>query len=322
METLQFSVVIPVYNRPEELKDLLNSLLDQEFTAFEVIVLEDGSSILSNVVVEEFKAKLDIQYIVKENTGQGFSRNQGSELAKGEYLVFFDSDCLIPSDYFQVVNEAIKTQNIDAWGGPDKSHSSFTVLQKAIGFSMTSILSTGGIRGKKSHIGKFQPRTFNMGIRKSVFDNLGGFSKTNMGEDIELSSRIVKGGYNSVLLVDAFVYHKRRTSLSQFFKQTFYFGKGRIDNYKNSNSELKLVHFFPLVFILGLLSLPFLFVLNPYLQWIAIGLYSTYFLLTFILSTVENKSLFVGVASVITVIVQLSAYGFGFLSGLISSKNK
>ncbi|MDH5604374.1 MAG: glycosyltransferase, partial [Cyclobacteriaceae bacterium] len=202
---VKFTIIIPVYNRPSELEELLDSLTHQDYKAFEIIVIDDGSDVEVESQVKDYSRELNIRFIRKENTGQGFSRNIAAQQAHGEYLVFFDSDCLIPESYFKEVESFIGQEKIDAWGGPDRAHDSFTVLQKAISFTMTSVLTTGGIRGKKSHVGKFQPRSFNMGISKEVFLDMGGFHQTNLGEDVELSMRLLEKGCKTVLIERAFV---------------------------------------------------------------------------------------------------------------------
>jgi len=219
-----YSVVIPVYNRPEEVRELLNSLAEQTFKHFEVLIIEDGSSVKCQDVVLSFKDRLNINYFFKENSGQGFTRNYGFERAKGDYFIVFDSDCIIPNHYFKTVDDFLESNEIDSFGGPDSAHPSFNTLQKAISYSMTSPFTTGGIRGNKKHVGKFHPRSFNMGISKQVFEKTRGYKLTRMGEDIEFSIRVINSGFKTALIESAFVYHKRRTSLSQFYKQLHFFG--------------------------------------------------------------------------------------------------
>lgn len=322
MSEIKYSVIVPVYNRAEELRELLESLSKQAYPNFEVIILEDGSEKPSEKLVRNFKDSLNIQYIEKENTGQGFSRNEGAKLAQGEYLVFFDSDCIIPQNYFKIIDDFLKNNDTDAWGGPDKADKSFTILQKAISFSMTSFVTTGGIRGGKAHVGKFQPRTFNMGIKKKVFEEVGGFLKTNLGEDIELSSRLIKKGYATRLIYEAYVFHKRRSTLTEFFRQAKSFGNGRVYNFLNSNAELKLVHFFPLFFTVGIFLVPLLSIFNKPLFIVAEMMYAGYFLLILVVASIQYRNIITGFLSVITVLIQFSAYAIGFISGFISGKDK
>ncbi|MDH5381627.1 MAG: glycosyltransferase, partial [Cyclobacteriaceae bacterium] len=299
--------------RPDELNELLESLYVISDKPFEVIVVEDGSTISAKEVVEKHKSKLDILYLEKENTGQGFSRNYASEYAKGEYLVFFDSDCLIPETYFLQVVKAMNEGKLDFWGGPDASHSSFSNLQKAINYTMTSVFTTGGIRGGTNHAGTFQPRSFNMGIRKSLFDELGGFYQTNMGEDIELSTRLINKGVKPTLLEKAFVYHKRRNTLLSFLKQTYSFGKGRILTGRKNHGGIKIFHWFPSVFSVGVLITILTLFLFPFIGKLFAGCYIFYFVLLFFGSLISEKSLIVAVLSMVTGFTQLVGYGFGFL---------
>ncbi|MDZ7714594.1 MAG: glycosyltransferase [Balneolaceae bacterium] len=309
-----FSVVIPVYNRPEEIRELLESLTKQTYDHFEVLIIEDGSEEDCEAIAESFADELDIRYFYKENSGQGFSRNYGFERANGDYYVVFDSDCLIPEHYFETVSVHLSTHNIDAWGGPDKAHPSFSTLQKAISYSMTSPFTTGGIRGNKRHAGTFHPRSFNMGISKEVFEKTGGYKITRMGEDIEFSLRIIDHGFITGLIPDAYVYHKRRTSIKAFFKQLHFFGRARVNISRFFPDEVKFVHLLPSFFTLGLLvfiSLPFW---NLTLFKIGAIFLTVFALLIGTDSTFKNKNPFVGLLSILTSIIQLTAYGIGFMN--------
>src|SRR5690606_12160605 len=243
------SIIIPLYNRPQEIEELLVTLENQDYKNFELIIVEDGSKLDARPIVASFADKLNIRYFFKENGGQGFARNYAFERAKGDYFVMFDSDCLIPPNYLTIVRDYLEKNKLDAYGGPDAAHESFTPVQKAISYSMTSPFTTGGIRGNKKHIGTFHPRSFNMGISREVYEKVGGFKLTRLGEDIEYSIRIQRAGFKTGLVPDAFVYHKRRTNLMQFYKQLHFFGRARINIYKHFPSELRLVHFFPAAFV-------------------------------------------------------------------------
>ena len=305
---MRYSVIIPVYNRPDEVDELLQSLADQSFKDFEVIVVEDGSTIPCLEVAEKYKAVLDLKYYQKTNSGPGQTRNYGAERSRGEYLIILDSDCILPEGYLDAIEAELKTAPADAFGGPDRAHDSFTDIQKAINYSMTSFFTTGGIRGGKKKMDKFYPRSFNMGVRREVYQALGGFSKMRFGEDIDFSIRIFKEGYRCRLFPGAWVYHKRRTDLKKFFKQVHNSGIARINLYKKYPESLKLVHLLPAVFTLGvvilLIGTPFcLFSLLP------IVLYA---LLVCMDSTVQNRSFRIGIYSVAASFIQLIGYGTGF----------
>ena len=248
---MRYSVIIPVYNRPDEVDELLQSLTQQSFKDFEVIVVEDGSSIPCKPVTEKYQELLDVHYYDKPNSGPGQTRNYGVERSKGEYLIILDSDCILPEGYFLAVEEELQHEAADAFGGPDRAHESFTNIQKAINYSMTSFFTTGGIRGGKKKMDKFYPRSFNMGVRQEVYQALGGFSRMRFGEDIDFSIRIFKGGYTCRLFPGAWVYHKRRTDFRKFFKQVHNSGIARINLYKKYPESLKLVHLLPAAFTLG-----------------------------------------------------------------------
>ena len=242
---MRYSVIIPVYNRPDEVDELLQSLTAQHFKGFEVVVVEDGSSVPCEKIVNQYQGKLDIHYYNKSNSGPGQTRNYGAERSNGEYLIILDSDCILPEGYLDALEKELQPAPADAFGGPDRAHSSFTDIQKAINYSMTSFFTTGGIRGGKKKMDKFYPRSFNMGVRREVYQALGGFSNMRFGEDIDFSIRIFKGGYQCRLFPDAWVYHKRRTDFKKFFKQVHNSGIARINLYKKYPESLKTVHLLP-----------------------------------------------------------------------------
>lgn len=311
-----FSIIIPLYNRPLEIDELLYTLTQQTYLQFEVLVIEDGSKLIAKDIVDSYADKLAISYYYKENAGQGFARNFGFEHAKGDYFVVFDSDCLIPIDYLEIVKNHLLEHQLDAYGGPDGAHPSFTAVQKAISYSMTSPFTTGGIRGNKKHIGQFHPRSFNMGISREVWERTGGFILTRLGEDIEFSIRIHSMGFKIGLIPDAIVYHKRRTDLIQFYKQLHFFGRARINIYKHFPSELKVVHFFPALFTLFLFVSLILNTINHPLTELLNTILAIYILLIFFHSWNINKSAKVAFLSIAASFVQLTAYGLGFMQDL------
>lgn len=338
---MKYSIVIPVYNRPDEADELLASLVKQTVKDFEVVIVEDGSAKPCKEVVDKYADVLDVKYFVKENGGPGPARNYGVERAQGEYVLILDSDCVIPEGYLKAIEDELDANPCDAFGGPDAAHPDFTPIQKAISYSMTSFFTTGGIRGgkKKGAMDKFYPRSFNMGMKRSVYNALGGFTKMRFGEDIDFSYRIVESGYSSRLFADAWVWHKRRTDFGKFFKQVFNSGIARINLEKRHPGTMKIVHMLPMVFTVGVLFLALIFlcgismyILPPFLSDMGVGgdvhmtqsvgvmlcfialtpilLYSALILVG---STVQNKSLWVGILSVPAAFVQLMGYGFGFL---------
>lgn len=317
MRSIKYSVVVPVYNRPEELKELLTSLTIQTFKDFEVIVVEDGSTITSQKVVEDFSQQLTIQYAVKPNTGPGPSRNFGFGLAKGDFFVVFDSDCILPSTYFDAVNLSLQQYEWDAWGGPDRGHPTFTNVQRAMAYTMSSVLTTGGIRGADKQIGRFQPRSFNMGISRKVWEVTQGFAFDRMAEDIELSIRMFKHGFKVGLVPGAFVYHKRRSTFQQFFRQVSNFGRGRVRVGKSHPGEVKLVHWFPLIFSLGLVFIPMLAFISSGLFILALSTYVIYLVAIFLDAWYLTRSLSVALLSIPSVLTQMMGYGSGFAREVI-----
>ena len=357
---MKYSIIVPVYNRPDEVDELLQSLTEQELKDFEVVIVEDGSQKPCKDVCDKFANILDLHYYVKENGGPGQARNYGAERAKGEWLIILDSDVVLPKGYLQAVENGLSVEcrvesvefaaaknkaeassddsnhnstlytlhsTLAAFGGPDASHPSFTPIQKAISYSMTSFFTTGGIRGGKKKLDKFYPRSFNMGIRRDVYMKLGGFSKMRFGEDIDFSYRIVEAGYNPQLFPDAWVWHKRRTDFRKFFRQVYNSGIARINLEKRHPGTLKLVHLLPMVFTVGVIALILIAAVARAMihydaanwhtwYWICLLALSPilfYSLIIFIDSSIKNKSMKVGLLSVPAAFVQLMGYGFGFI---------
>jgi glycosyltransferase involved in cell wall biosynthesis len=313
----KYSVIIPVFNRPHEVEELLQSLTQQTYQNFEVILVEDGSTENSKNVAERFSGSLKIHYYFKLNSGPGPSRNFGFENASGDYLVAFDSDCIIPPGYFDAVEAFLEKTPLDAWGGPDKGSTSFTPIQQAMAYTMSSSLTTGGIRGGGRR--GFQPRSFNMGISKEVFRETKGFQFDRLAEDIELSIRMKKAGFRVGLIPDAFVFHKRRTDFKQFFKQVSGFGKGRVQVGKAHPGAIKITHWLPAIFFSGLFTIPFLLFFSiPVGLMVACG-YVLYLLMIFADALKKTRSLTVALFSIPSAFVQLNGYGSGFLKEMFRS---
>ena len=308
-----FSIIVPVYNRVDEVRDLLDSLSQQTSSDFEVVIVEDGSSVRCDGVVKEYSEKISIQYFYKENEGRSIARNYGLERATGEYFLFFDSDCVIPPEYIATLKSALDANYTDCFGGPDSAHSSFTDTQKAINYSMTSFLTTGGIRGGKVQLEKFVPRTFNMGYSRKVWEKVGGFREM-FSEDIDMSTRIRQAGFSISLIRDAYVYHKRRTNLKAFCRQIYVFGMSRITLYLLYPDSLKLVHWLPAVFVMGVMAMA---VLAICLSWMWILPLVAYLLAIFVTALFSTKNLKIASLSVITSVIQLGGYGVGFLKAYV-----
>lgn len=308
---LSISFIIPVYNRPNEINELLESFETlNTSTKYEIVIVEDGSSISSKEVVDSYSKKLNIAYYFKENSGPGDSRNFGIKKAKGNYFIILDSDCILPPDYLDVVLQSLKKNYVDCFGGPDAAHASFSNLQKAINFSMTSIITTGGIRGRAKSVNKFQPRSFNMGISKKAFESSGGFGKIHPGEDPDLSIRLNKLGFKTKLISEAFVFHKRRISWKKFYKQVKKFGMVRPILSKWHPETKKVTYWFPTLFILGFILSLILLILG---YKFPIVLYTAYFVLAFMVSLITTKNFVVSILSMVAIIIQFFGYGIGFL---------
>lgn len=343
---MKYSIIVPVFNRPDEVDELLESLCSQTLKDFEVVIVEDGSQIPCKDVCDKYANILDLHYYFKENSGPGQSRNYGVDRANGEYVLIIDSDAVTPPGFMQAIDDELRRQPCDAWGGPDAAHESFTDIQKAISYAMTSFLTTGGIRGGKKQLDKkFYPRSFNLGVRREVYQQLGGFTKERFskmalyGEDLDFSLRIYKDGYSCRLFPEAWLWHKRRTDFSKFWRQIYNSGYARINLWKKYPEALKPVHMLPAVFTIGVVCLLLLFLLGAGLyiegEWLdAKGLRPTdnmhqgvgftlcvlavlpllfYYGLIFIDSSIRNRSLKVGLISIPAAFIQLIGYGVGFL---------
>lgn len=315
---MKYSIIVPVFNRPDEIDELLESLTRQTFNDFEVIIVEDGSQKPCKEVCDKYTDKLNLKYFMKENSGPGQSRNYGAERSEGEYLLILDSDVVLPENYLYAIEEELHRDKADAFGGPDRAHNSFTDTQKAISYSMTSFFTTGGIRGGKKKMDKFYPRSFNMGIRREVYNKLGGFSKMRFGEDIDFSIRIFKAGCKCRLFPGAWVYHKRRTDFRKFWRQVYNSGIARINLYKKYPESLKLVHLLPMVFTVGvgiccILAMTGVLIKAPILTALGLLPLLLYSLLIFTDSSIQNKSIKIGILSIRAAFTQLTGYGCGFI---------
>jgi len=309
------SIVVAIYNRKDELFELLNSLSHQTDKDFEIIIVDDGSRIDLQPVIDSFDGLLNIHYCKKENSGPGLSRNYGAQRASGEWLIFLDSDVVTETDYIANVKMKILTHPTDAFGGADKAHKGFNLLQKAISYSMTSVFTTGGIRGRAKSVSRFQPRSFNMGVKREVFLKVGGFSDLRVGEDPDLSMTLWEQGYKTEFYTLIDVYHKRRTDIGKFSKQVYRFGVARPILNRRHPAYTKPTFWFPSVFLIG-----YIVGLFHYFVWdngFVLSMYGLYTLLVFTHATIINRNMAIGGLSVLTTYVQMFSYGFGFLQSWV-----
>lgn len=306
---IKFSVIIPVYNRPEEVDDLLASLARQSVKNFEVVITEDGSTVPCKEVCDRYSGQIDVRYFFQENNGRSPARNNSMEHATGDYFIFFDSDCVIPEDYFEKLTAVLEERPLDCFGGPDAADDSFSVTQKAINFAMTSFLTTGGIRGGKRSMEKFTPRTFNMGFSRKVYETVGGFREM-YSEDIDMSKRIEGAGFSIGLVRECPVYHKRRVSFGKFFRQVYLFGKSRVTLKLLYPGSMKLVHLLPACFVIGivLLVIASIFISTWFLAPIGV-----YIVALFVSALISSRNLVVSLLAVPASFIQLSGYGLGFM---------
>lgn len=321
-----YSIVVAAYLRSDEIEEFLKSMISQKYKDFEIIISDGSPDERLREVILKYTTYYNLRHIYEKNLKASESRNLGCQHAQGDYFIFLDSDCIIPEDYLLKVDEFLSQNPVDAFGGPDKAHESFTPTMKAINYAMTSFLTTGGIRGKKKSVGKFNLRGFNMGISREVFRVTGGFSTMQVAEDIELSARIDKAGFKKALIPDAFVYHKRKSNFKKFWKQLKMHGKGRIDLYMRHKEELKPVHFLPTMFVLAL----FLSLLIALACWswgkFLLLFWGAYVLALLIDSSIQNKSFYIGILSTWASLIMLTSYGIGLLQNmwkrLILKQNK
>ena len=312
---LSFSFIVPVYNRPNEIKELLESLNVQTYRKpFEVVIIEDGSTISSEKVVASYENDIAISYYKKANSGPGDSRNYGMEKAKGSYFIVLDSDCIVPPQYLEEVQKSLQNNFVHCYGGPDAAHESFTTVQKAINYAMTSFLTTGGIRGGKKGVNKFQPRSFNMGISKEAFAAVGGYGNIHPGEDPDLTIRIWNKGYETKLIPEAYVFHKRRIDWNKFYTQVHKFGTVRPILNQWHPETRKITYWFPTLFCLGFLLA---FILGILGKWIPLAAYGIYFSILLVDALFKTKDVRVAVLALLATGVQFLGYGYGFLKSTI-----
>lgn len=306
-----FSIIVPVYNRREEVADLLRSLEAQTDRGFEIILVEDGST---QPALPDGKGPegLRLKYYRKKNEGRSIARNHGIAGADGDYFIFVDSDCILPPDYIRELRSSLSENPVDCFGGPDAAHESFSDTQKAINYSMTAFLTTGGIRGGKRSMEKFTPRTFNMGFSREVFEKVGGFREM-FSEDIDMSTRIRNAGFSIALFPDVYVYHKRRVDMKKFWKQVHVFGMSRITLELLYPGSMKLVHWLPAVFTVGAIALV---IGSFFCKWLLIPLL-VYLLALWIGGIVATRSLKIGTLGVGAAMVQLTGYGTGFIKAYV-----
>lgn len=326
-----FSIVIPVYNRPDEVAELLESLSKQTDKGFEVLVIEDGSSVPCEEICKQYEKQLDLHYYFKPNSGRSETRNYGIARATGDWFIIYDSDVIVPPQYIATVRaELAKQPEVNCYGGPDAADASFSDVQKAINYSMTSIMTTGGIRGATKNKAKFSPRSFNMGISRKCFETVGGY-KNMIGEDIDLSIRIQQAGFKTTLISEAYVYHKRRVDMKKFFRQVNTFGKGRVLLGELHPGSTKLVHLLPAAFVLGnsalvLAAIALLVIslvtkaFSPWWALLCLAPIALYVLGIFTESLIKNKSLKIAFLSIATAYMQLFGYGTGFLGECLTHK--
>ena len=309
------SIIIAIFNRKDELFELLNSLIAQTDKDFEVIIVDDGSFVDLLPTVETFKEMLNIQYFKKANSGPGLSRNYGANRAKNDWLVFVDSDVIVEKDYIENIKKNLEKTDCAAFGGADKAHKGFNLLQKAISYSMTSVFTTGGIRGSKKAVTRFQPRSFNMGVNKEIFLKIGGFSEMRIGEDPDLSMTIWENGYQTAFFDDIGVYHKRRTDLGKFSKQVYQFGCARPILNQRHPDYVKPTFWFPTLFLLGYVA----GILEYFLlqKGFVLACYGFYTLVIFVHALYLTKNIAIAAQAIITTYIQMFSYGYGFLESWI-----
>ncbi|HJX71736.1 MAG TPA: glycosyltransferase [Bacteroidales bacterium] len=310
---MYYSVVLPTYGRPGDVEEFLDSLTRQEYNDFEILVVDATADDSVRQVAEKYLDKLKLNFIYKKGLGISESRNLGVKLSKGGFVVFIDSDCVVPPSYFTEIEKYLSLNKVDAFGGPDAASKDFTHSQKAINYVMTSFLTTGGIRGKAKRIGRFEPRSFNMGVSRKAFDAVGGYSGMKVAEDIDLSMRLHQAGFKTALIPDAYVYHKRKANLHKFLVQMFMYGKARIDLFMRHREALKITYLMPLFFLIYLLAGLASAFFSKVLFILFLASLIFYALAVFIDSSIQNRSLAAGILSVFAAYGFLVCYGSGLI---------
>ena len=313
--TASISIIIAIYNRKDELFELLNSLSHQTDKLFEVIIVDDGSILNLRPTAELFHESLTIEYFRKENSGPGLSRNYGARRAKNDWLVFVDSDVIVETNYIENIKKNLSEITCDAFGGADKAHKGFNLMQKAISYSMTSVFTTGGIRGNKNAVTKFQPRSFNMGVRKTAFEKVGGFSEMRIGEDPDLSMKLWENGFTTAFFDNIGVFHKRRVDFGKFSKQVYQFGCARPILNQRHPKYVKISFAFPSLFLIGYVLgfIQYFFFRNG----LILGFYGLYTFLIFFHAMYKTRNISIAAMAIMATYIQMFSYGYGFLKSWI-----
>ena len=311
-DTPTFSIIVPVYNRPQEVEELVESLCRQTDKDFELVIVEDGSTITCKEACDKRSKDIKIQYFHKSNDGRSIARNYGMERADGDFFIFVDSDCILPPDYIESLKKSLTKNPTDCFGGPDTAHESFTDVQKAINFSMTSFFTTGGIRGGRKSLEKFTPRTFNMGFSRKVYDKVGGFREM-FSEDIDMSTRIKNASFKIMLFPDVKVFHKRRVDFKKFWRQVHVFGMSRITLQLLYPGSMRIVHWLPALFVIFGLSM---IVASFFSKWFLIPLL-VYFTVLFIAALISTRNVKIALLALPASAIQLGGYGSGFIRAYV-----
>lgn len=320
MSTPKFALISPTFKRPDEVTEFLDSLrkLDYPKDKFEIILGDGTPGDELRPLIYPYQKDLPLKIYYEEFLPVSNARNRAAELSTAQFFIFLDSDCIIPEGYLKAVEFFLDAHpQINLFGGPDAASEDFTDLQKAISFSMTSFLTTGGIRGGSSSVTTYHPRGFNMGISAELFNKVGGYDENFVcGEDVELSMRLIKAGAKSAFIEEAHVFHKRRTSIKQFRRQVFRFGAARPLLAKAHPGNLKITHLFPLAFTVYRHVSAILFLLVFYFNLSVLSLpfamYVLYMVAVFF-SALKKEGLSVALLAVQTTNTMNAGYGIGFL---------
>jgi len=317
----KYSIIIPCFNRADEVAELLESISQLKFdpAQFEIIISDDGSTDNTKKLVEQNKSKLqcDLIYLTQNNSGPGAARNHAMENANGDFFIFIDSDVTLSADWLFHIDLTLVEKKADAFGGPDSYREDFSPFLKAVNYSMTSFITTGGLRGKKGKkLARFYPRSFNMGLSRELWKKIGGFGSLRHGQDIEFSHRIIESGAQVIFIDQAVVYHKRRTNLRRFYKQVFNWGVARINLYKINKKMLEPLHSIPAVLTFVAVTLLVLSLIFDLIKTIVLWGFSAGILIL-IYSMIDSIRIYKSIKPALwlplVMPAQVLGYGFGFI---------
>jgi len=319
---MQISVIIPTYNSEKTVAETLKSVLNSVFpkSQFEVIVVDDGSK---DNTVKILKQTKNVRVFARKHAGPASQRNFGVRMAKGNIVLFTDSDCVIPKDLLKRVSDDFKKYDIAGVGGTYRTLNRESLIARYVGYEI-------GLRHERES--KFTDflGTYCCAYKRDIFLKFGGFDEkflTSSGEDPELSFRISR---EHKLLLDKkmFVWHPHPDSLRKYLRNQYWRAYWRALMYKKfpkkilgesyTGKEIPLASAFMLLFLLTL----FLSAFQGYFIYVSLLCLLLFYLVyyRFFRFVIEKEKIQVLYALIILPIRTVTCF-LGFLYGLAKIKS-